>query len=250
VKSDWVGVALSLRIRLVLVEPEGRMNFGQILRLSRNFGIDDICVVNPKFDIGDKEVIDFAAGGAVLLEKVRVVDTFIKCLDGVEFSVCTTSIAGASEDPLRQAVAPRAIPLLLPRGSKIALVFGRESVGLTRSELALCSLVSTLVTTSDYNVLNLSHAVAIYLYELAGREVGELVVGERCVGDYMGIVIKYVEKLGLAYGLDQNEVSALKHIVNKALLTKAECRVLYKFLKTSYAICSKAHKKGDFSPSQ
>ncbi|MEM3131393.1 MAG: TrmH family RNA methyltransferase, partial [Sulfolobales archaeon] len=65
-KSDWVGVALSLRIRLVLVEPEGRMNFGQILRLSRNFGIDDICVVNPKFDIGDKEVIDFAAGGAVL----------------------------------------------------------------------------------------------------------------------------------------------------------------------------------------
>jgi len=247
VRSELVGAALSLRVRLVLVEPEGRMNFGQILRLSRNFGVDDICVVNPKFDIGDREVIDFAAGGASLVEKVRVVDTLNKCLEGVDFSVCTTSIAGAPEDPLRQAVVPRAIPLLLPRGSKIALVFGRESVGLTRSELSMCSLVSTLVTTSDYNVLNLSHAVAIYLYELIGREVEELVVGERCAGDYMRVITKYIEKLGLAYGLNQSEISALKHVVNKALLTKAECRVLYKLLKTSYAIYSKAYEKENSS---
>ncbi|MEM1623048.1 MAG: RNA methyltransferase [Sulfolobales archaeon] len=242
---------MSPRIRLVLVEPEGRMNFGQILRLSRNFGIDDICVVNPKFDIRDREVIDFAASGASLVEKVRVVDALAKCLEGVDYSVCTTSIAGAPEDPLRQAVVPRAIPLLLPRDSRIALVFGRESVGLTRSELSMCSLVSTLVTASDYNVLNLSHAVAIYLYELVGREIGELVVGERCTSDYMGIITRYVERLALAYGLNRNEISALKHIINKALLTKAECRVLYKFLKTSYAICRKVYKKeNSASPQQ
>lgn len=232
-----------LKIRLVLVEPEGRMNFGQILRLCRNFSVDDVCVVNPKFDVRDKEVAEFAAGGASLLERVRVTDDLSKCLEGIDFSICTTSIAGASEDPLRQAVAPKAIPLLIPHNSKVALVFGRESVGLTRSELALCSLVSTLVTSSDYNVLNLSHAVALYLYEVLGRDFSDLVVGERCLGDYIGIITRYLEKLGAAYGLNQHEVAALKHVVNKALLTKAECRVLYKLLKTSLALYSKYFKR-------
>lgn len=228
-------------IRIVLVEPEGRMNFGQVLRLSRNFGIDDICVVNPKFDIHDHEVVEFAAGGSVLLEKVRVVDNLGKCLEGVDISICTTSIAGSPDDPLRQAVSPRAIRWLVPPGSKIALVFGRESVGLTRSELSTCSLVSTLITPSDYNVLNLSHAVALYLYEVLGP-AESLVVGERCAGDYMEIVVSYIEKLGSAYGMSRDEVASLKHILNKAALTKVECRVLYKFLKSALATYSKLAK--------
>lgn len=235
---------MSLRVRLVLVEPEGKINFGHVLRLSRNFGIDDICVVNPKFDIRDREVVEFAAGGAGLVDRVRLASDLAECLAGTDFSVCTTAIAGAPDDPLRQAVSPRAIPLLIPRGSRVALVFGRESVGLTRSELARCSLISTLETPSDYNVLNLSHAVAIYLYELLAREHGDLVVGERCPGDYVGLLARYLEKLGAAYGLEEHEVAALKHVVNKALLTRVECRVLYRFLKASLATYRTLHREG------
>ncbi|MCX8184222.1 MAG: TrmH family RNA methyltransferase [Sulfolobales archaeon] len=233
---------MSSRVRLVLVEPEGKINFGQVLRLSRNFGIDDICVVNPKIDLRDREVIEFAAGGAALVEKVKVVDSLDRCLEDVDFSVCTTSIAGAPEDPLRQAVSPRAISLLLPKDSKIALVFGRESVGLTRSELTACSLISTLQTHSDYNVLNLTHAVALYLYELVGRDTEDLVVGERCPASYMRVLTRYLEKLGVAYGLTRYEVASLKHVLSKALLTKAECRALYKLLKSSLAIYNKLSK--------
>ena len=231
-------------LRIVLVEPEGRMNFGQVLRLCRNFGIDDVCVVNPRFDIRDREVVEFAAGGASLLERVKVVEELGSCLEGVDFSVCTTSIAGAVDDPLRQAIAPGTVALLLPRDSRVALVFGRESVGLTRSELAACSLISTLVTPSDYNVLNVSHAVAIYLYELTrpGRE--DPIVGERCGSDYLGVVARYVERVGSAYGLSQDELAALKHVVYKALLTKSECRALYKFLKSSLAYYAKSTRGG------
>ncbi|MCS7099108.1 MAG: hypothetical protein NZ925_02015, partial [Sulfolobales archaeon] len=150
---------------------------------------------------------------------------------------------GAPEDPLRQAVSPRAIPLLLPRNSKIALVFGRESVGLTRSELAMCSLVSTLVTPSEYNVLNITHAVALYLYELVGRDFEDVVVGERCPASYMKILARYLEKLGESYGLTRYEIAALKHVLSKALLTKVECRTLYKLLKTSLAIYSKFSRR-------
>jgi len=225
-----------MELRLVLVEPEGRVNFGYILRLCRNFGVGDICVVRPKFDLRDPEVLSFAAGGASLVDSVRVSESLEECLRGVDYSVCTTAVAGASDDYLRQAVSPWAIPLLVPRGSKVALVFGRESVGLTRAELASCDLISTLVTPSDYNVLNVSHAVAVYLYELSRALTTEAVVGERCSSDYVRVLMKYVESLGTALKLSQDEVSAVKHSVAKAMLTKPECRALYKLLKGALAL--------------
>jgi len=229
-----------MQLRLVLVEPEGRINFGYILRLCRNFSIGDICVVRPKFDLRDPEVLSFAAGGASLVDSVRVSESLEECLKDVDYSVCTTSVAGASDDYLRQAVSPWALPLLIPRRSKVALVFGRESVGLTRAELASCDLISTLVTPSDYNVLNLSHAVAVYLYELVRVGTTEVVVGERCSSDYVKVLMKYAENLGAALNLSQDEVSAVKHSIAKAMLTKPECRALYKLLKGALALIRKS----------
>jgi len=82
-----------MELRLVLVEPEGRINFGYILRLCRNFGIGDICVVKPKFDLRDPEVLNFAAGGANLVESVKVLESLEECLRGVDYSICTTAVA-------------------------------------------------------------------------------------------------------------------------------------------------------------
>ena len=47
-----------------------------------------------------------------------------------------------------------------------ALLFGRENHGLYREELALCEATITIPTNSEYPILNLSHAVAIVLYEI------------------------------------------------------------------------------------
>ena len=62
--------SLTERLRVVLVEPEGRINFGFVLRLARNFSVQDICVVKPKFDLKDPEVLEFAAGGVEAVEFV------------------------------------------------------------------------------------------------------------------------------------------------------------------------------------
>ena len=51
-----------------------------------------------------------------------------------------------------------------------ALLFGRENHGLYREELALCEATITIPTNSEYPILNLSHAVAIVLYEIKRSE--------------------------------------------------------------------------------
>ena len=49
--------------------------------------------------------------------------------------------------------------------SRIALMFGPESTGLTNEDLDLCQFAST-IPTADFSSLNLAQAVGIHCYEL------------------------------------------------------------------------------------
>ena len=51
--------------------------------------------------------------------------------------------------------------------SRCALVFGREDNGLKTSELDLCQYFITIPTNAAYASMNLSHSMAICLYEVA-----------------------------------------------------------------------------------
>jgi TrmH family RNA methyltransferase len=52
------------------------------------------------------------------------------------------------------------------RDAPVAIVFGRESSGLTNPELALCSIHSTIPVASGNHSLNLAQAVLVYCYFL------------------------------------------------------------------------------------
>jgi len=54
----------------------------------------------------------------------------------------------------------------------LALVFGRESSGLTNQEIGRCDLLVTIPASHLYNVLNLSIAVSIILYEIFQQKRG------------------------------------------------------------------------------
>jgi len=222
-------------IRLVLVEPEGKINFGFILRLAKNFNVYDICVVRPKFNLADDEVLRFAAGGAEMVKYCKVCENLKGCLEDVRLSVCTTAIAGSEDDVLRQAVPITTIRYMLPSEGVIALVFGRESVGLTRDELSECDMVSTIPLKSEYNVMNLSHAVALYLYELTLARVvtpeDRVTIGKECNEATFRALLKLINEVGTLLGESIDTYVALKHVLARASLTKPECGTLYRFFK-------------------
>jgi len=219
------------RVRIVLVSPEGRINFGFILRLAKNFNVDEICVVNPQFNIRDDEVLEFAAKAKDVVNKVRVTGSLIECLSGVLISVCTTAKMNLEGDVLRQGVAIDELPYVLPRQGLIALVFGRESTGLTRNELQQCDIISSIETGSEYNVLNLSHAVALYLYEVT--RVKRNCCKHRkdqCGHHVLHAIRKYLEILQELVN-DERGILALKHILFRSNMSIPECTAIYKLLK-------------------
>ena len=214
-------------IRLVLVEPEGKINAGFIIRLAKNFSINEICMVRPQFSIEDPEVVEFSAKASDLIPSIKIEDSLENCIKGSKLTVCTTSKSTSEKDVLRQGVDIRVLKNLLPYEGMISLIFGRESVGLKREELEVCDIISTIETGSSYNVLNVSHAVAIFLYELTKPEVKG---GLNCDVHTLNAIRELLKDIKPMLK-DSREGVVLKHLFFRSVPRRPECGAFYRFLK-------------------
>jgi tRNA/rRNA methyltransferase len=152
-------------IRVVLVGIEGAYNLGVISRTCVNFEVDELYLVNPSASI--KEALMYSAKGKSFLEKAVVVDSLDEALKGVDASVATSAKGYSPGDVLRQAIDIETFTSrIAPRIGRLALVFGRESTGLTREELSKTDFLVSIPGNPEYPVLNVSQAVAIFLWEL------------------------------------------------------------------------------------
>jgi tRNA/rRNA methyltransferase len=153
--------------RVVLVEPEKEGNIGSVARSMRNFALTELCLVSPRTPIGD-EAFRYATRGKEILERARIVDTLRDALVGVDHAVGTTAIVGTStRNLLRVAIDPAQLASRLAGTTgTAALVFGRESTGLSNRELQQCNIIVNIPATESYNVLNVATAASIIFYEL------------------------------------------------------------------------------------
>ena len=218
----------------MLVEPEGEINFGFIVRLCKNFEVDELYVVRPRIDVFSDEVRRFAAHGADYLDsgRVRIVNELDEALKGYSLSACTSAIIVGEGDMVRRAVELSEFVEIASRYSSVAVVFGRESVGLTREELSKCDLLVHIAASPSYPTLNLSHAVAIVLYELfkrSRRTSFEEKIGKASEED-LRILDRYIDMLCNIVGSDERqrrEMSlALKRFIRRVALTRTEVGLL------------------------
>ncbi|MHC1570528.1 MAG: RNA methyltransferase [Methermicoccaceae archaeon] len=156
-------------IRVVLVEPMGEGNIGACARLVKNFGAEKLVLVNPP-PLGD-EARMLAVHAQDVLDDAVVCSSLKEAIEGCSFVIGTTGVLARGEDDHYRFPMYDVHELgSLADGKSVAVVFGRESCGLTNDELVLCDVVATIPTSPAYPSLNLSHAVAIVLYELSGLE--------------------------------------------------------------------------------
>lgn len=154
-------------LRVVLVEPLGPINVGSVARLCENFGVQEICLVTPRCDVLSFEARQMALRGQVLLEKAQQFGSLLEAVADCSRVVATCGrIDHGSAIPLKSSEQSLQWLLNGIDTGPTALVFGREDRGLTNEELLIANQVLTLDISSDYCSLNLSHAVAIVLYEL------------------------------------------------------------------------------------
>jgi len=224
-------------VRVIIVGIEGEINLGFIARLVKNFDVDDLYLVSPVAKIGD-EAKRFAAKAVDVLNKVVVVESIDEALKGLDISACTSAKIGEERDVLRHPMTPWDFANLALTKNKIGIVFGRESVGLTREEIAKCDLLVTIPANPEYPVLNLSHAVATILYELYKTFSKGQVFYEAADRGIIDRIIKYFE--GVVTKLETDErrrnriLASFKRILFRANPDKAEAYNLLYVMRKIY----------------
>lgn len=164
-------------LAIILVEPQSPGNIGMVCRAMANFGVGDLRLVNP-CEYLHPEARKFAVAAHPLLGLARVFPDLTSAIADLHLSVATTRRAGRLRGDLLDIGAVPELRRSLPEGGRMGLVFGREDVGLTSDEVALCSHAATVETSADVGSLNLAQAVLLFVHELA-RQPPAAMAGER-----------------------------------------------------------------------
>lgn len=132
----------------------------------KNFGFADLFLIDPRCDLYCDEARNRAKHAQDIIDNARIGgDELFKTFDLI---VATSGKLGSDYNIPRIPLTPEGLNAVLKASTgRIALLFGRESHGLTNEELACADLLVTIPAASVYPVLNLSHAVAILLYEIS-----------------------------------------------------------------------------------
>jgi tRNA/rRNA methyltransferase len=230
------------RVRVVLVEPQEPMNVGAVARAMRNFGLARLYLVNPAPRVGPpwaREAYWLAVHAEEILDRAVAVDSLMEALADVQLVVATT---GRPRELYPAPVVPAwEVPArVLSVEGEVALVFGRETFGLTNEELALAHVIGTIPTAPEQPSLNLAQAVVVFAYELFKAVVGEgrfpreelaQVAALEAFFEDLG---RYVLEIGFT---DQNRfphaMRRLRRIFHKARLTPGEVQMLRGLLHRS-----------------
>lgn len=148
--------------RVVLVGPENPRNVGFAARAMLAFGSSELVLVSTNWTTIPAEARKTGVAAPEILDAARfeptLADALRGCADAIAFSRRPTT--------LRQAefTLPE-VPATLGGAGITALVFGRESNGLTKEESSLCPRLARIPCRGSVS-LNLGQAVAIALFSL------------------------------------------------------------------------------------
>ena len=154
-------------LKVVLVEPNGPLNVGSIARLCSNFEVNELRIVSPQCNIFSLEAKKMSLKGQKYIDNCKVFNSIESAIFDCDLVLATCGRADLSNDI--ECESPEDISKWISSFEEInniAILFGREDRGLTNFELLFANKIFNIKTSKNYPSLNLSHAVAIILYEL------------------------------------------------------------------------------------
>jgi tRNA/rRNA methyltransferase len=224
-------------ISIVLIEPENSANVGSIARVMANFNVKNLYLVDSKCEINEDSK-KLAKNAQDVLKKAKNIS--FNGLKKFDYLIATTAKLGNDYNIPRSPLSPSQLSEKLSKvkNKKIALVIGRESHGLSNEEIEMCDFLVSIPTHKDYRALNISHAVAIILYEIFKKESSKKMLKPYTpisAGEKERILKLLEEKMeNLKFSTQekkQTQVKVWKRMISKSFMTKREAMALIGFLK-------------------
>ncbi|MFX0012004.1 MAG: RNA methyltransferase, partial [Candidatus Hermodarchaeota archaeon] len=238
----------NLDFTIVLIRPEHAANIGSIARIMKNFNFNNLIVFNP---VENAEIIrsyhtqGFAMHGKDILLNAQIIeldsqnDYLIKCkefMQQFDLIIASTAKGMHYKNVRRLSIFPKDLQLPISENPiKVAIVFGKESRGLTNKEIKLADILIRIPTSDDYPTLNLSHACGIILYEIynkihkisLGRGNKPVLLASRIDKQILYEMVKStVNSLKIRAYTAENVLFAFKNVFERAIVSKKELNLI------------------------
>lgn len=223
------------RIRIVLIETSHSGNIGSSARAMKTMGLSQLCLVSPK--AVDEQSIALAAGAADIVKNAKIVSSFDEAVADCSLVIGTSARLRHLQSTL---IEPReCAEKVVKHQGKVAIVFGRERVGLHNDELIKCHYHLTIPANPAYSSLNLAMAVQLVSYEL--RMANSMKYGNAPLAfpektaesqsvtvQEMEYFFNHTEQLYQSLGFIQNQgvMQKLRRLYNRANIEKNELNIL------------------------
>ena len=238
----------NLNFSIVLSQPEHAGNIGSIARLMKNFNFNNLVVFNPieiPEIIRSRHTQGFAMHGKDILLNADIIELdnqkdhlnkYNELMRKFDLIIASTAKGMHYKNIRRLATFPG--DLTLPISQKplsIAIVFGKESHGLTNEEIKIADLLIRIPSNDDYPTLNLSHACGIILYEIynkihnitIGRGFKPVLLATKTDKQILyNIIKKLIGSLRIRTYTAENVFFAFKNVFERAFVSKKELNLI------------------------
>lgn len=232
------------QIKIVLCCTSHPGNIGAAARAMKTMGLTQLILVKPK-DFPSEEASARSSGALDILENAVVVDSVEEAIKDCRLVIGTSSRNRTLPWPL---IEPREMTEIIadrPQSRPVAILFGRESVGLLNEELQLCNYHVNIPANPEYMSLNLASAVQIVSYELRLKSLAENPIIEETLEVKDSENIATSEQVdGLYHHLEQTMVNTeyfdpenpkllsarIRRLFAKSQLNQGEVNILRGFL--------------------
>ena len=226
------------QIRIVMVEPSHPGNIGAAARAMKNMGLSELYLVSPPSSHLDPVARARASGAEDLLLNATLCTSLDQALNGVEW-VFGASARHRSLD--RPCKTPReSAEMIVQQQHSTAIVFGRESSGLTNSELLRCHYHVNIPSMDGFSSLNLSQAIQVIAYEIrvaslatnfAFKEAKEPIATAEKINGFYSHLESTLDDLGiLTPGQCETLLSRFRLMFNRTQMQDTEVNILRGFL--------------------
>ena len=226
-------------ISIILIEPKLSANVGAIARVMKNFNFNNLVLINPKCDYLSQTARNRAKHANDILEKAKIKKK--SYLNQFDYLIATTAILGSDYNIPRSPLTPKQLSEKLAKidsKKKIGILIGREGPGLTNEEIQKSDFVVSIPTSPKYPTLNISHAVAIILYEIFKSSTEKKINDHFIVASKKekDIILKKINRILNRLNFStkekkQTQKIVWKRIIGKSFLTKREAFALLGFLR-------------------
>lgn len=217
-------------IEVAIMEPKYQINLGYIARISKNFGVKRLLLINPRCNHLGKEAIKYSKHARDLLEGARVCKS-IKQIDN-GFVIGTTGIWHKTGNAFYNIYGLDEVGEMALRaqaaGKKTTVLLGRDDTGLSKEELRHCDATVSIEADENYPILNISHALAIILHSLRAPKLSthKRLYADAAYQKRLFSLFKMMVKSNKRIRDKQSVNMAFEHVIRRAIPTRKEINAL------------------------